>query len=86
MSHCLRINILKVDTVIVNGEVVTETGIEPLSVAIQDGTIIGLFAHGAEPDAHKVIDAVGKLVLPGAIDIHFHCRAPADPQRCDFAT
>ena len=24
--------------------------------------------------------------LPGAIDIHFHCRAPAHPQRGDFAT
>lgn len=75
-----------VNTVIVNGEVVTETGIEPLSVAIKDGKIVGLFAHGEEPEAEHVIDARGKLILPGAIDIHFHCRAPAYPQRGDFAT
>ena len=36
--------------------------------------------------AAETIDAAGKLLLPGAIDIHFHCRAPAYPQRGDFAT
>ena len=34
--------------------------------------------------AGETIDAAGKLLLPGAIDIHFHCRAPAHPQRGDF--
>lgn len=74
------------DTVIVNGEVVTETGVEPLSVAIKDGKIVSLLAPNEQPDATNVIDATGKLILPGAIDIHFHCRAPAYPQRGDFAT
>ncbi len=37
-------------------------------------------------EARETIDASGKLLLPGAIDIHFHCRAPAYPQRGDFAT
>lgn len=77
---------MTVDTVIVNGEVVTETGIESLSVAIRDDKIVGLFAEGTEFEANTIIDAQGKLVLPGAIDIHFHCRAPAYPQRGDFAT
>jgi dihydroorotase (multifunctional complex type) len=33
-----------------------------------------------------VIDATGKHVLPGAIDIHFHVRAPAHPQRGTWET
>lgn len=77
---------MNVDIVIANGEVVTETAIESLSVAIQDGKIVGLFAPDDTPEAQHVIDASGKLILPGAIDIHFHCRAPAYPQRGDFAT
>ena len=77
---------MNVDTLIINGQVVTETGVEPLNVAIRDRRIIALFDHGDTVSADTVIDAQDKLVLPGAIDIHFHCRAPAHPQRGDFAT
>ena len=61
-------------------------GIEPLDIAIKDGRIVALLARGTVAETAEVIDATGKLVLPGAIDIHFHCRAPAYPQRGDFAT
>lgn len=79
---------MNVDTIIVNGQVVTETGIEALSVAIRDGQIVALLAPGDEQtvQAKEIIDARDKLVLPGAIDIHFHCRTPAYPQRGDFAS
>lgn len=78
--------LVKVDTFIVNGQVVTETGIEPLHVAISGDKIVALLVDSADVQADNVIDASGKLVLPGAIDIHFHCRTPAYPQRGDFAT
>ena len=74
------------DTLIVNGDVVTESGISPLDVALKDGKIAALVTRGTPLEAAEVIDAGGKLVLPGAIDIHFHCRAPAYPERGDFAT
>lgn len=79
---------MNVDTLIVKGQVVTESGVEALDVAIIGGKIIALLSPDSEYDitATTVIDASGKLVLPGAIDIHFHCRAPAYPQRGDFAT
>jgi allantoinase len=79
---------VRVDTLIVNGDVVTERGIEALDLAISGGKIVALLARGAAPSvqADTVIDAAGQMVLPGAIDIHFHCRAPAHPQRGDFAT
>jgi allantoinase len=79
------------DTLILNGDVVTETGIQPLDIGIANGQIVALLARGSNPGlnanpAHEVLDAGGKLIIPGAIDIHFHCRAPAYPARGDFAT
>lgn len=77
---------MRFDTVIINGEVVTERGIEAVDVAIRDGRIAALLSRGTAYESAETIDAAGHYVLPGAIDIHFHCRAPAYPQRGDFAT
>jgi allantoinase len=74
------------DTLIINGEVFTERGLEALDIGIRGGKITGLLARGTAATADEVIDARGQWVLPGAIDIHFHCRAPAYPDRGDFAT
>ncbi len=77
---------MRFDTLIANGRVVTETGIEHLDVALKGGKIAALLTPGTTTEADERIDAAGKLVIPGAIDIHFHCRAPAYPERGDFAT
>ena len=77
---------MRFDTVIRNGEVTTENGALAADVAIRDGVIAALLTRGTEAEAAESIDASGQLVLPGAIDIHFHCRAPAWPQRGDFST
>ncbi|NDJ60895.1 MAG: amidohydrolase family protein [Chloroflexi bacterium] len=74
------------DTVITQGDVVTPNGVEALDIAIRDGKIAALLARGTEVEATETIDAAGKMILPGAVDIHFHCRAPAYPERGDFAT
>jgi allantoinase len=74
------------DTLITNGDVVTEAGIQPLDIALLNGKIAELLPRGTAAEARERIDATGQLVIPGAIDIHFHCRAPAYPQRGDFAT
>lgn len=77
---------MQVDTLITNAQVVLETGIEGLDLGIRDGRIVLLAAAAAGIEARETIDARDKLLLPGAIDIHFHCRAPAYPQRGDFAS
>lgn len=74
------------DTLITNGHVITETGATDLDVAIRDGKIAALLARGTPAEARERLDAAGKLIIPGAVDIHFHCRAPAYPERGDFAT
>ncbi len=77
---------VNVDTLIKNGRVVLETGIARLNIGIRDSRIVVLADDASDITANEIIDATDKLVLPGAIDIHFHCRAPAYPQRGDFAT
>ena len=55
------------------GTVVTETGTFSGDVLIEDGKILGvLTGTDAAVAADKVIDAAGKYVLPGAVDIHTH--------------
>lgn len=78
-------------TWIINGLVVLETGVQPLDIRIEDGRIAALVPptgniRRADGAAFDMIDAAGQYVLPGAVDIHFHCRAPAYPERGDFAT
>jgi dihydroorotase len=57
----------------------------PLDLLIEDGRITkidkGIKAEGAE-----VIDAKGKLVTPGLIDIHVHLRDPGYEYKEDIAT
>ena len=77
---------MQLDTLITNAQVVLETDIARLDVGIRHGRIALLADDASGIDANETIDASGKLLLPGAIDIHFHCRAPAYPQRGDFAT
>lgn len=77
---------MKVETVITGADVITETGRHAVDIAISGGKIVGLLERGAAVEAGERIDASGMLVIPGAVDIHFHCRAPAYPARGDFAT
>jgi allantoinase len=74
------------DTIIRGATVLTPRGRERLDVAIQGGRVAALLAPGEAADARETIDAAGKHVLPGAIDIHFHVRAPAHPARGTWET
>jgi len=51
-------------------------------VLIVDGKIaeVGSVPAQAEKTVQKVIDAAGKLVVPGLIDIHVHFREPGDEE------
>lgn len=69
------------DIVIRGGLVVTPEGAEVRDVAIAGEKIAAV----AAPDAFKgipcarVIDATGKIILPGGIDPHIHCDWPVQP-------
>src|SRR5688572_201270 len=67
-------------TLIKNGTVVAATGRSENDVLIDGETIAAVGAPGyfadAEPNADKVIDATGKYVIPGGIDVHTHMELP----------
>jgi allantoinase len=76
-----------VDLAIVNGLVVSSaTTPQRASVLVQNGKIQSIVSPSERVAAKQTLDAEGMLVLPGAIDIHFHCRAPSFPERGDFAS
>ena len=66
------------DVLIKNGRVICpDQGLdEPADLLISDGRIAKIGAAG-EP-AQEVIDAAGKIVCPGLIDMHVHLRDPGD--------
>jgi allantoinase len=74
------------DSLIRNGNVVTAEGCRLLDVGIRDGRIVALLEPGSRSVADSEIDAQSKHVLPGAVDIHFHVRAPAYPERGTVVT
>ncbi|MEY3748433.1 MAG: hypothetical protein RLZZ449_327 [Actinomycetota bacterium] len=67
-------------TLIKNGTVVSPTGRHEVDVLIEGDTISALLERGkAEAlniTADKVIDAKGKYVVPGGIDVHTHMELP----------
>lgn len=75
-----------VDTVITGGTLVTETGSFPGDIAIHAGRIVAVTAPGFAPAAARTIDATGRMVLPGGIDVHVHFRVPGMDHKEDWRT
>ncbi len=62
-----------------NGTVVTHAGRSQADVLIDGEVVAGIAASGThewEAGAQKVIDASGKYVLPGGVDVHTHMELP----------
>lgn len=72
---------MTLDTLITSGEVLLPDGLHHVDLGIKGGKVAGLYARGTAPPSTETIDATGKTVLPGIVDIHFHVRAPAYPER-----
>jgi len=73
-----------IDLIIKNGRLATPWFSGVVSIAIDSGKIVGIGQDSVMPSSDKVIDASGKLVLPGMIDMHTHFRDPGYTQREDF--
>ena len=63
------------DLIIKNGTIVSPTATFKADVCVDNGKIVAITAD-AGTNADKVVDADGKLVLPGAIDAHTHLAMP----------
>ncbi len=65
------------DTIIRHGTVATASDTFKADVGIKNGRIVAI--GEALTDADEVVDASGKLVLPGGIDSHVHIAQPSGP-------
>ncbi len=74
------------DIAIKGGTLLIDQGQFPADLGIEGDRIAMIAAPGALPAARREIEAGGCLVMPGAIDIHFHVRAPGHPERGTFIT
>jgi dihydropyrimidinase len=64
------------DTIITNGSVVTASDTYASDVAIGTGKIVAIGQSLPRENASRIIDAAGKYVLPGGIDVHTHLDMP----------
>lgn len=69
------------DTLITGGDVLLPDGLVKADLGLKDGKVAGVYSPGTGPSAAEKIDGTGKTLLPGIVDIHFHVRAPAYPER-----
>lgn len=63
------------DTIIANGTVATADWVRTCDIAISDGRIAAIGENLGTAD--RVIDASGKIVMPGGIDSHVHISQPS---------
>jgi dihydroorotase len=68
-----------------NGKLLTKNGLEKIDILIKDGVIAEMRA-GLHSAAVKIIDAEGKLITPGLIDLHVHLREPGGEKKETIAT
>lgn len=75
-----------VDLVIKNGTVYTPSGFVEAGIAIEGEQIVAVAKDCNLPESVKTIDASGKHILPGIIDVHCHMREPGYGNKEDFIT
>lgn len=59
---------------------------EVLDIKIKNGKIFEIGKNLESSDSEEIIDAKGKIVVPGFIDVHVHFRDPGQTQKEDLET
>ena len=77
---------MKADLVIKNGLVCTGEGMIRGGLAAKDGIIIAIGADETLPEAERVYDANGLLVLPGVVEPHCHLGIDQNPDGTDIGS
>lgn len=77
MEHDLRIR---------GGVIQTPTGSLAADLVVSGERIAGLVDRGAAASAKQEIDATGRWILPGLVDLHVHARVPGYDYKEDFRT
>ena len=67
---------MKFDAIVKNGTIVTATDTFRADIGVSGGKISAIADSLPAENASRVIDAAGKLVMPGGIDVHTHLDMP----------
>ena len=65
------------ELIVQGGLVVTETGVERADIGISQGRIAAIGLDLDISGAGEVLDATGRIVMPGMVDVHVHFNEPA---------
>jgi dihydroorotase len=74
------------DTRIHGANVHTPSGPAQLDILIHDEKVVGLVDPSWDAESAETIDATGKEVIPGLVDLHAHSRTPGLSHKEDFTT
>jgi dihydroorotase len=77
---------LRFDSIVRGGTLVGATGRVEADLAVADGRIAAILAPGGAVDAVEDVDASGRHVLPGAVDVHSHHREPGYTHKEDIVS
>jgi dihydroorotase (multifunctional complex type) len=77
---------LEFDLRVRGGLIQTSRGELAADLLVRGGTIAALVARDAPVDADEEIDATGRWILPGLVDLHVHARVPGYEYTEDFRT
>lgn len=73
------------DLVIISDTIATDYSVFSGAIVVSNGKIVQILEENESiPDAKKIIDAKGKIVMPGCIDSHVHIWEPGQIHRDDF--
>jgi len=67
---------VELDLIVKNGEIVTASDRYTADIGVSDGKIVTIAQDLSIGNGTKVIDAKGKYVFPGCIDVHVHLQLP----------
>jgi dihydroorotase len=76
----------KVDLIVRGGEVWSPGGFVQADIAVNQGKVVALGRPPFFPEADRVIDAAGKVIIPGLVDTHTHHRDPGFTHKEDLTT
>ncbi len=69
---------------VVNARLVNEGSIQPADLYIKNGRVEKIASSLTNQAADRTLDAAGKALLPGMIDVHAHCREPGLEHKADL--
>jgi dihydroorotase (multifunctional complex type) len=77
---------MTIDLRISGGTLATPAGVIDADLLVDGGRIAGIVDRAVHVDATRTLDATGRLVLPGMVDVHVHTREPGYEHKDDIYT